>query len=241
MGRFFGELYLRSTIPFLPEDVTVAECQYLSSIFREPTVPDGPVLDLGCGHGRHLNLVDRLLDRAVVGIDYDALSLQAAHPGSRVRGDFFRLPFKDAAFGGAFCWYNTAFTFEDPQQLPLFCEFARVMKPGAVLVLQTAPVERIRTLGDSRWEGDLPDGSHLVETCHFDPLKERDEGHRTLTLPDGRTMAAAYFIRYYSRPALSALLETAGFRVSFWHAGVDGRAATNESTDLVVGAIRGDS
>lgn len=241
MGRFFGELYLRSTLPFLPEDVTVAEADYLARLYSAPELPSGPILDLGCGHGRHLNLLARRVPRAVVGLDFDALSLERAAPGLRVRADFFLLPFRAAAFAGCFCWYNTAFTFEDAQQLPLFAELARVLKPGALLVLQTAPLERIATLGDSRYEGDLPDGSHLVETCRFDPDKGRDEGHRTLTLPDGRTMAASYFIRYYSRSGLSALLETAGFRVSFWHAGVEGQPATGESTDLVVGALRGDS
>jgi SAM-dependent methyltransferase len=242
MSRFFGELYLRSTLPFLPEDVTVAEADYLARTYSEAAVPPGPLLDLGCGHGRHLKLLPSRVPRPVVGLDFDALSLtEARGDGLRVRGDFFRLPFRDAAFAGCYCWYNSAFTFEDERQVPLFKEVARCLKPGAVLILQTAPVERIRTLSDSTWEGDLPDGSHLVETCHFDQVKERDEGHRTLRLPDGRTMAASYFIRYYSRSALSALLETAGFRVSFWHAGVEGQAATNESQDLVVGAIRGDS
>jgi SAM-dependent methyltransferase len=242
MARFFGELYLKSTLPFLPEDVTIAECDYLGRVFNAPDVPPGPILDLGCGHGRHLGLMGaRLLTRPTVGLDFDALSLAAAAPFLRVRGDFFRLPFRDQAFGGAYCWYNSAFTFEDELQVPLFREMARVLKPGATLILQTAPVERIRGLGDSRWEGALPDGSHLVETCHFDQVKERDVGHRVLTLPDGRVMAASYFIRYYSRPALTALLEKAGFRASFWHSGVQGQPATDVSADWVVGAIRGHS
>ena len=240
MGRFFGELYLRSTQPFLPEDVTIAEADNLAAEFSRPEVPAGPLLDLGCGHGRHLRLMPQRARRPVVGLDFDALSLGEAGPGLRVRGDFFQLPFRARAFAGCYCWYNGAFTFEDAQQVPLFREIARCLMPGALLILQTAPVERIRSLGDSRWDGDLPDGSHLVETCRFDPVKERDEGHRTLTTPDGRSMAASYFIRYYSRTALSDLLETAGFHASFWHAGVQGQPATNASTDLVVGAIRGD-
>src|SRR5947199_126349 len=126
MARFFGELYLKSTLPFLPQDVTVAECDYLGRVFSAPDVPQGP----------------------------------------------------------------------------------------------------IRALGDTRWEGELPDGLHLIETCRFDQVKERDMGHRVLTFPDGRVMAASYFIRYYSRPALTALLEKAGFRASFWHSGVEGQPGT---------------
>lgn len=241
MAPFFGELYLRSTKPFLPEEVTRAECDYLAGLFDSAALPPGPVLDLGCGHGRHLHGVAERIARPVVGLDFDALSLAEAAPAPRVRGDFFALPFSARAFAGCYCWYNTAFTFEDDRQLPLFKELARVLAPRSLLVLQTAPVERIRTLGDSKYDGLLPDGSRLVETCHFDPQKERDEGHRTLTLPDGRVMAAAYFIRYYSRAALAGLLETAGFRVSFWHAGVHGQPPSGDSADLIVGALRGDS
>ncbi len=50
---FFGELYLRSTRPFQPASVTEAESRYLGERLREAGT-QGLVLDLGCGHGRHL-------------------------------------------------------------------------------------------------------------------------------------------------------------------------------------------
>lgn len=239
MTAFFGELYLRSTRPFLPEDVTQAEGEYLRTLFA-PWAARGPLLDLGCGHGRHLAQLARLLPGKAVGVDFDLLSLGEAKAHAPVaRGDFFQLPFRDRAFAGAWCWYNSAFTFEDHQQLPLFREVARVLRPGALLLLHTSPRERFAALGDARWEGDLPDGSHLLETCRFDAARGRDEGHRTLTLPDGRVMAAPYFIRYYFRDELQQLLETAGFRTVFWHAGISGAPYSKDSPDLLVGAERG--
>src|SRR5262249_13142499 len=45
VGPFFGELYLRSTRPFLPESVTRAEADYLTRAFAELEV-EGPVVDI---------------------------------------------------------------------------------------------------------------------------------------------------------------------------------------------------
>jgi len=67
-GPFFGELYLRSTRPFLPEDVTRAEADYLSRAFNGVRVSGG-VMDVGCGHGRHLSQLST--PRLKVGVDFD--------------------------------------------------------------------------------------------------------------------------------------------------------------------------
>src|SRR5690606_2619527 len=75
IGPFFGELYLRSTRPFLPDDVTRAEGDYLTRAFNRVEVP-GPLADIGCGHGRHLK--ELRTERLVVGVDFDPLSLSEA-------------------------------------------------------------------------------------------------------------------------------------------------------------------
>ncbi len=238
-GELFGELYVRSTMPFLAPDVTQAEVGFLERSFA--CVPDGPVIDLGCGHGRHAAPLAARLSRPVLGIDRDWYSLEHRLRGFHaLRGDFFHLPLRDGALAGAFAWYSTLFVFEDEQQLPLFCEIARAVRPGGRLVLQTVPYERVAKEPYARWDGPLPDGSHLFEESHFNPQRGRDEAFRRLTTPDGRVLSAHFFIRYYPLADLLGLLQAAGFALAFVRGGVNDEPLNATSTDLILGVDRKD-
>lgn len=230
---FFGELYLRSTRPFLSRQGTLDERAFLARTFAWEA---GPIVDLGCGHGRHLEGQPG----GWLGVDLDGLSLQEAKAHAPVaRGDFFALPFRTASLGGAFAWYNALFTFEEADQPRLFGEVARCLRPGALFVVQALPRAPLEREPEATFDGDLPDGSHLHETSRFDPSTGRDTSRRTLTTPEGRVMAASYFIRYYSPDELARLLEAAGFRVEFIQGGTDGRPLGDDATDVIVGARRG--
>ncbi len=238
MTAFFGELYLRSTRPFLNPTITQAELDYLESQFKTLPLP-GPLLDFGCGHGRHLD-VGRRVGRAMVGMDRDLLSVsEASQSAPVVRADFFAAPFRSGAFAGAWAWYNSVFTFEDAQIQQLFAQLARLVRPEGLLILHTLPREKIAAEPPSNFSGHLPDGSHLAEQVRFNPENGRDEGRRTLTLKDGRVMAADYFIRYYFLRELEAMLEVVGFRTVFVHGGLDASPLSGTSADLILGAQRG--
>ncbi len=233
-GPFFGELYLRSTRPFLPEEVTRTEGDYLTRAFNHVRVP-GPLLDVGCGHGRHLRNVRT--DRMLVGVDFDPLSLgEARQVTPVVRADFFKLPLRTASLAGGWSWYNTLFIFEDHEQRALLSEIARCLKPGALFVCQGLARQYIEARPHAHYDDYLPDGCRLIEHSKFDPAKGRDEAERTLITPEGRTMVARYFIRYYFRDEMVALIEQAGLKVLWVHGGVDDSPHGPESMDLIVGA-----
>ncbi|MFB1485012.1 class I SAM-dependent methyltransferase [Corallococcus sp. RDP092CA] len=238
MGAFFGELYLRSTLPYLSEAVTAREAEYLSRAFADV---EGPVVDLGCGHGRHaarLNTGGALAGR-VVGLELDPLSLRLRRPGfPAVRGDLRALPFQDASLGGAYAWYSTLFAFTDAEHVQVLREVARALRPGGRLVLQTVPYERLARSPGASFRERLPDGSLLEEESRFDATRGRDLGRRQLTLPDGRVLRAAYALRYYPLAELKGLLESTGFAVEWVHGGLEAGPMTPESTDLIVGAGR---
>lgn len=230
MDPFFGELYLRSTRPFLPSHVSDAEAAFLRA--RLPAT--GLVLDLGCGHGRHL---ERLAGLSLVGVDRDALSLdEARHLAPVARGDFTRLPFRAGAFAGAFAWYNTLCTFEPEVTARMVKEAARCLAPGARFIVHGSHPARAIEQPSSWYDGHLPDGCHLVEECTWDGPGRRDRLTRRLTLPDGRVMAASFFIRYYDVDEWRSLLAEAGLAVDWVCGGVDGAAVSESSTDVIVGA-----
>lgn len=227
---FFGELYLRSTRPFLSEGITAREQAFL----RDQLGEAGPVLDLGCGHGRHLAGRGAL---EVIGVDGDPLSLGEAKAFAPVaRADLRALPFRAAAFGGAWCWYNTLGTFEEAELPPLLRDLARCMRPGGRLVIQGSHPQRAIDQPEAGYDGPLADGSHLLEKARYSKERHRDEIRRTLTLPDGRVMAASFFIRYYDLDEWRLLLAQAGFEVQWWMGDIEGSPLEATSADVIVGA-----
>ncbi|MBZ4422054.1 class I SAM-dependent methyltransferase [Myxococcus sp. RHSTA-1-4] len=235
---FFGELYLRSTLPFLSEAVTAREAEYLARAFADVPGP-APIVDLGCGHGRHasrLNASGPLAGR-IIGLELDALSLSMRRPGfPAVQGDLRALPFRPASLAGAYAWYSTLFAFTDEEHVHILREVARVLRPGGRLVFQTVPYERLAESPGAAFQQTLPDGSVLEEQSRFDPVTGRDEGRRTLTLPTGRRLTASYSIRYYPLAELRRLLESTGFSIAWVHGGLEGESPARQSTDLIVGA-----
>lgn len=227
-GPFFGELYLRSTRPFLSEQVTAAEAAFL----REK-LNGGKTFDLGCGHGRHLASLGGF------GVDRDPLSLvEARHFGGVARADFGALPFRSAAFDGVWCWYNSLGTLEDAAVPRVLAEVARVLKPGAPFIIQGSHVGRALAQPEAGFDGPIGQGDHLVETARFDLARRRDEIHRKLTLSDGRVLEADFFIRYYDLDEWSGLLAEAGFHMRWSVGAIDGASLDENSTDVIVGAER---
>ncbi len=229
-GGLFGELYLRSTTPFLTEALTASEVRFLAA-----RLPEGLRLDLGCGHGRHL----ARLGPGVVGLDFDRASLQAARAaGPVVRGDFRRLPFRSGGLDACYCWYNSLGTLTEGGLESALGEVARVLRTGGRFILQGTNPAVARANPSVRYDGVLPDGSRLEETSTWSEARALDDLTRRLTLPDGRVMAASFSIRYYAFERWRALLEGHGLEVVWVVGGVDGAELGERSKDIIVGATQ---
>jgi SAM-dependent methyltransferase len=226
---FFGELYLRSTRPFLSLEQTLAEQRFL--LGRLPR--SGRVLDLACGHGRHLAATHAF------GVDFDHGSLKEARAhGPVARGDLRHLPYRVASFDAVYCWYNSLGTFEDDQVPLILAEVARVTRPGGLLIVQASHPSRAKAQPEASYDGPIGEGDHLREWAHYDAGRQRDELRRELTLADGRMLEANFFIRYYELHEWSALVGAAGFDLSFSFGSIDGAAVEDTSMDVIIGATR---
>jgi SAM-dependent methyltransferase len=127
------------------------------------------LLDVGCGEGRHcFGALER--GARVVGLDLDLRSLHAAHGplrarahelggrGSVLRGDAFRLPFRDARFDRAICSEVMEHVHDYAAAAR---ELARVVRPGgtAAVTVPTATSEHLYLrLGDDYFESP---GGHI--------------------------------------------------------------------------------
>jgi SAM-dependent methyltransferase len=230
----FGELYLRSTKPFLKPSVTAAEASFLRA--RLPA--RGLIADIGCGHGRHL---EQLHGLELVGIDGDRLSLANAERFARVlEADLRALPLESGQLAGAYCWYNTLGTFEEAEAAKVLSEISRCLAPGGTFIIQGTNPAPAREAPYAYYCDELPgdEGAHLEEDASFDASTGRDQLSRRLELADGRVLSAEFFIRYYDLDEWRAMLAEAGLDVKWVCGAIDGSVATDASLDLIVGATK---
>lgn len=107
---------------------------------------EGPVLDLACGSGRHIQELEALGYRAI-GSD---LSFTLLRTGIReygamplARADMRRMPFGDGVFGGLVNFFTSFGYFsEEDENLQVIREMARVLAPDAPFLFDYLNVHR---------------------------------------------------------------------------------------------------
>jgi SAM-dependent methyltransferase len=175
--------------------------------------PGKPVVDLGCGYGRHLHELVQWGHRAI-GIDRSALLLGEAAieaPGATLLlGDLRALPLHAGTMAAAFCFYSSMFLGSDEDAALALSEAARVLRPGGSLVLTTDNPLRLAARPKAHFEEDVPGLGHVVEESSFDAEKGVDTVHKSLRTPAGEALHATFTIRYYAPDELARLAAVAG-------------------------------
>lgn len=112
------------------------EEKYRIALARLGPLPEGRLLDLGCGTG----LLASRLGRRVVGLDLSSEMLRLARRrgAAAVQGDLDALPFSDHAFAAVLSF--TALVDRD-SAAPALGEVSRVLALGGPLVLTLLPAD----------------------------------------------------------------------------------------------------
>jgi SAM-dependent methyltransferase len=125
-----------------------ADClDLLQSLWPLPAVD--PILDLGCGQGRHLALL-RERGLPALGLDLSAELLALARRRGEaapplLRGDMRFLPLRDASCGGVLSLFTAFGYFGDlAANAVVIDEVARVLQPGACWYLDYVDCCRVR-------------------------------------------------------------------------------------------------
>ncbi len=199
--------------------------------------PRSRVLDLPCGWGRlHPHLRARGLE--IIGGDLSPLNLarhRAEHPAPLVRLDFRALPFPGASADGVFCAYTSwGYFATDAENLRQLLEFARVLRPGGVLLLDLAgrtSVQSAAAAGGGEWQEFSEEG--YQERARWSP-----DGRRIHTERRCQGVSFRHDIWIPTDAEIRAFLSTAGFTATQAWGGLDGRPWDEAADRWIYRAIR---
>jgi ubiquinone/menaquinone biosynthesis C-methylase UbiE len=208
----------------------------LIELLRQPV--GARILDVPCGQGRHA----RLLAEAgfdVVGLDYSRHLLDIARNADRhvqyVHGDMRRLPTRwTGRFDAVVNLFTSFGFFLDPaDDVRVVEQFARVLRPGGVLVWHGASRDGVmaRFIARDWWQTN--DGTMVAHERTFDPLS----GILSVRVRQGDD-ERSYRIRLYTATRLAELFASAGLIVEEAYDGWSPRPLRRRTASMVLVARR---
>ena len=112
-----------------------------------PGLASGPVLDLGCGSGRHLAELRKVNPQAF-GLDLSPHLLGLAPQNLRgwlLRGDMRQLPIRPDSLSGICLWFTPFGYFSDQENQVLLGTLQRLLRPEGVLLLDLMNASRLKS------------------------------------------------------------------------------------------------
>ncbi len=177
-----------------------------------PSLGSGPVLDLGCGTGRHLVALRRR-NPSAFGLDLSRTLLGEATSALRpwlLRGDMRRLPIKPGRLSGITLWFTPFGYFPDEANRELICRLSALLRPGGSLILDFLNAEHLaRTLvsEDTCEQGDLR--VHSLRAIEGDRIVKR---MTVLRMNEGTTREVVESVRLYAPRELRDMASKAGLQ-----------------------------
>lgn len=194
-------------------DALEAEAGVATALEAAPELLRGPVLDLGCGTGRHLEVLRHHNPKAI-GMDLSQVLLKLAPVSLRghlLRGDMRRLPLRAGSLAGLCLWFTPFGYFDDATNHRLIRNFSGVLEPGGILVLDYLNAHHLRR--------------HLVAEDEIERNGLRVRSQRTLEqgrvvkrmtltrMDSGATREVVESVRVYDPEELLGLATEAGLRL----------------------------
>lgn len=238
VDRFFDDVYLDFMQHYRGEEASRAEAELVRrALGVEPGVR---VLDVACGHGRHMAYMPR---DSVVGVDINALYLrQAKRHGDVVQADVRNLPFRRGAFHGAYIMHSTFGMFGEEAEMEMLTWLSGVLKQGGRLLIDVANKEKIEdiyaSLGEM-WNFWISAGPYRVlSTAYYNPLTSRIREVRHIYRGGQYVGERTLELTLYSLGELRLLLSAVGFTVVEVYGDFNGERYDRRSDRLIVVAVK---
>jgi SAM-dependent methyltransferase len=218
----YAELYAH-------RDTTEARRAVELALRVAPELAAGPALDLGCGSGRHLEVL-RGVNPQAFGMDLSRALLGLAPAELRpwlLRGDMRALPLRPGVLSGICLWFTPFGYFGDQENRSLLQHLAGLLRPGGVLLLDYLNADLVeRTL--------VPEDTAERKGTRI-RSRRSIEGNRlmkrlTLTrLATGEVREALESVQLYHPAELQELARAAGLRVRTILGNYTGESFTSNS------------
>ncbi len=221
---FFGQGYL-DTYDFDAER-TLRQVDFIEEVLALPR--GGRILDLCCGHGRHLvELAARGYE--MIGLDLDELFLGLAREELEKRNLTARLIHADMREIPARLEVDavtnlfTAFGYfeDDEEDLKVLRGVAGALKPGGKFLLDTVNRELLVRVFQPRGWHQTSSGVRVLEKRSFDLLNGRTQNEILRIAPDGEEERVRNSLRVYTLIELAKMLRRVGLEVRETYGGID--------------------
>jgi ubiquinone/menaquinone biosynthesis C-methylase UbiE len=239
----FDEDYLWFYEPTLSRERSRTEKDEIVELLR--LTPGSSVLDAPCGHGRISNLL-AAEGFEVVGVDVTHSFVERAKTDADqlglavdyLQGDLRKLPITGPV-DAVICWFTSFGYFDDDDNGRVLAEFARVLKPGGKLLIETLHHDGFVRgfVGDPAAIVTERGDDSMTDVSTFDPITGRVETSRTVRR-DGEVRRSNHAVRLPTVPELDSWLGNSGF-VERTYSDRGGRPLALDSRRLVAIAVKG--
>lgn len=212
----FGDDYLYFYSDFLDEERNRADIERAISALGMAS--GDRVLDAPCGHGRLANLLAECGMR-VTGLDATPEFVELAREDAVKRGidvDYHVGDLRDLGVDGPFdsvmCWFTSFGYFDDEGNQKVLREFARVLRPGGKLGIETLHHDGLvrRFTPAPLTSTTFRDDDVMIDSSTFDPVAGRFHTERVV-YRSGEVRRSHHQVRLPTIPEFYQWLTAAGF------------------------------
>ena len=226
--EWFGEEYLEL---YAHRDENEAK-QQVAFFRRECGLIDGPVLDLACGMGRHIQEL-QFLGYHAVGCDLSYTMLRTGiteyGPMAVARADMRHLPFCDDSFAGLVNFFTSFGYFADEDEnMQVVREMARVLAGGAQFLFDYLNVDRELEKLVQRETRETPMGTVKIERW-FDKFDH--SFNKRITIGEKRYLER---VRGYDLDEISAMFASCNLSIRSAFGDFDGSKFDRTSPRLIL-------
>ena len=207
--------------------------------------PGAPVLDLGCGRGRHAIPLS-LRGYRVTGVDLSEKMLGLARERAHREGasvewvrEDMRTFVRRRTFDACLSLFTSFGYFNDEENEKVIGNVSESLKEGGALLLDLRNAQKgLAGEEDTETEVTVPSG-RLRLSVRFDRESRRARAEHELVRRDGIRISSAFDVRIYSEEELTGMVRRSGMRVTAVHGSLDGAPFTPGAERMVVIAKRG--